>query len=394
MKKILIFSLTYEPFVGGAEVAIQEITNRIDGADFEFHMVTLRFDAALPRYEKNGNVHVHRVGFVSKKVTPESLMTFPSVLNKYLFPFYGFLKARKLEKKERFSAAWIMMANYAGFAGVFFKMRFPKIPMLLTLQEGDPIPYIKARVRCVYPLFKKIFTRADYIQTISNYLAGFAREMGAHCPIEVVPNGVDIEHFNKGISEGERERIRGKYGVEKGDFLLVTTSRLVKKNGVGDVISALSFLPRTVKFLILGIGPLEKELRERVRVLGLEDRVYFVGQVTYKNIPDFLHASDAFIRPSLSEGMGNSFIEAMAAGVPVIATLVGGIPDFLEDDKTGIAVLPQNPESIANGIQKLVSDPLFRAELAKNAREKISGNYEWNVISQKMARIFATMQIR
>lgn len=388
MKKILIFSLTFDPFIGGAEVAVQEITNRVSAADFEFHVVTLRFDSALPRHQKIGNIHVHRVGFVSKNVTAKRLMEFPLVLNKYLFPFSGFIKARRLHQKERFDATWLMMANYAGFAGIFFKSWFPKVPMLLTLQEGDPIAYIKKRVRFVYPLFCRIFTRADSIQAISNYLAGFAKEMGATAPIEVVPNGVDISFFAKGISESEREMVRQKYGVEKHDFLLITTSRLVKKNGVGDVVSALALLPASVKFLILGTGPLEKELKEQVARLGLEKRAHFLGHVPYKDLPSFLHASDGFIRPSLSEGMGNSFIEAMGAGLPVFATLVGGIPDFLEDGKTGIAVFPKNPESIALGVKKILKNPALAPELIKNAREKIRGTYEWDIIASRMKVIF------
>ena len=163
-KRILIFSLVYYPrFVGGAEVAIKEITDRIPAEDFEFDMVALRLDSALPKFEKIGNVGIHRVGFAMKHQESADSLRFPLFLNKYFFPFLGFLKARQLQKSRHYDAIWCMMASYNGFAALFFKLVNPAIPYLLTLQEGDPISYIKKRVSLLYPLFKKIFTKASRI---------------------------------------------------------------------------------------------------------------------------------------------------------------------------------------------------------------------------------------
>ncbi len=100
MKKILIFSLTYYPnTVGGAEVAIKEITDRIDSKDIEFHMVCLRLDSALPKTEKIGNVLVHRIGFSRPNPTAEDLKKFPLHLNKYLYQFTAAFKAIRLHRE-------------------------------------------------------------------------------------------------------------------------------------------------------------------------------------------------------------------------------------------------------------------------------------------------------
>src|SRR3990167_10381675 len=102
MKRILIFSLTYHPFVGGAEVAIKEITDRLEPSEFAFDMITLRFDSNLPRVEKMGNVTVHRIGFSSPgaKVSDRS-MPFVCKVAKVLFPVTAFLKALALSRQRR-----------------------------------------------------------------------------------------------------------------------------------------------------------------------------------------------------------------------------------------------------------------------------------------------------
>jgi glycosyltransferase involved in cell wall biosynthesis len=197
-KKVIIFSLTYYPnLIGGDVVAVKEITDRLP--EYEFYLLTLRFDSKIPKEEKMGNVYVYRLGF-SKNIKDISLSyNFPLHYNKYLFPFISAFKAFSLSFKHDFSFSWSMMANYAGFGALFFKFLRPKIPFLLTLQEGDPIDYIKKRVGVLLPLFKMIFKKADKIQSISNYLAVFGRDMGFGGDIAVIPNGVDLEKFKFNI---------------------------------------------------------------------------------------------------------------------------------------------------------------------------------------------------
>ncbi len=397
MKRILIFSLAYYPdVVSGAEVAIKEITDRISPEDIVFDMVTLRFDSALPKFERMGNVNVYRIGFTRMHPEIADLVKFPLALNKYFFPILGFLKARKLHKKNHYDSVWAMMANYAGFAALFFKMRYPRIRFLLTLQESDPITYINHRVLFVYPLFRRIFSRADFVQTISHYLAGFARNMGYVGPLEVVPNAVNVAHFAQEYPEKELSILKHRLGKKDGDFFLITTSRMVAKNAVDEVIRALPLLPSEVKFLILGIGPDEAMLRKLAKEKGVGDRVQFLGQVLHNEMPRYLKVSDVFIRPSRSEGLGNSFLEAMAAGVSVIATPVGGIPDFLFDpeqnpdhEPTGLFANINDPASIARQIERLRSDPTLRNRLFVNGRTLVAEKYDWSLIARNMKeRVF------
>ncbi|MEK7575045.1 MAG: glycosyltransferase family 4 protein [Patescibacteria group bacterium] len=382
-KRILIFSLVYYPrFIGGAEIAVKEITDKLSG-NFEFDMVTLRQSAL--KFERMGNVNVYRVGFGWRADAHSSLSRFK--IYKYFFPFFALCKGISLHRKHNYDLVWSIMANYAGFGALFFKLLYPKVPFVLTLQEGDPIDYIKRRVGIFYPIFKMIFTKADRIQTISRYLADWAKDMATQAPITVVPNGVDTDRFtaeNAKFSPAERNRIRDTWGVGAEDVLLVTTSRLVEKNGVSDIIEALQYLPENVKLLIVGVGSLESALKQKTKNLQMEARVLFLGFVSHGKLPPFLWASDIFIRPSLSEGMGNSFIEAMAAGLPVIATPVGGIVDFLKDGETGLFCEVGNPKSIAQKVQKLIKDEESRDYIIRTSYIMVAERYDWSLIAHRM----------
>lgn len=384
-KRILIFSLAYYPFIGGAEIAIKEITDRISSEGLEFDLITLRFDKSLPRFERIGNVNVYRVGWGKKRPTMEDLVRFPMYLNKIFFPITSFFKGWLLDRKNRYDALWCVM-SYTGFSAVFLNFFKRRIPMILTLQEGDSISHITERVRikAVYPVYKAIFRKASIVQVISNYLGKFARDMGYQGQIEVVPNAVDTKFFSAKISEDNLNDLKAKLDKKDGDIFLITTSRLVPKNGVKDIIESLTYLPENFKFLVLGIGPLEKELKSSVETLGLSNQVKFLGQIGYIEIPQYLQVSDIFIRPSLSEGMGNSFIEAMAAGIPVVATSVGGIVDFLHDRWTGILVKVNDPKDIAEKVKLIAGDPALRDHVVRQAQKLVFEKYDWDLIAKDM----------
>lgn len=356
MKKVLIFSLAYFPHVGGAEVAIKELTDRI--RDIEFHMVTMRFSPAEPRQEKVGNVIVHRVGL------PGS-----TIVHKFLFQILSVIPALRIHRRESFNAVWAVMAHSAGVPAALFKIKHPHVPMLLTLQEGDPPEQIERTMLPLWPLFSRAFTHADSVQVISNFLGDWARRRGFTGPLKVIPNGVDTRKFS------------GELASHQGT-ILVTASRLFHKNAIDDIIRALPMLPN-IQFKIAGVGPEESKLKQLAKELHVEDRILFLGHVDHAQLPALLHSSDIFIRPSRSEGMGNSFIEAMAAGIPLIGTAVGGIPDFLTDGETGFVVEVDNPKSIASAVQRVIENPIQTHAIVKKAKE-LSTQYDWDMLAVRM----------
>lgn len=376
--KILIFSLAYSPLWGGAELAVKEITDRI--GDCEFDMVTKKFRKDSLKKERIGNINVYRINS-----------------SKLFFPFIAYFKARRLHKKNNYNIIWSIMANRASFAALFFKLNFPKIKFLLTLQEGDPFEYIEKRAGVIWPfikfLFRKIFTKADYIQCISNYLADWAKRMGAKCPIEVIPNGVSLEIYKSCDREIYTQKEKRK------ETTIITTSRLVPKNGIADLIDATKILidrGHKIKTLILGAGPLEKNLKFKIKNLSadrqdlkLQNKILLLGHVAQEKIPEYLMSADIFVRPSLSEGLGTSFLEAMAAGLPVVATPVGGILDFVKHEETGLFAESNNPQSVAEQIELLIKDEKLKNHIINNGKKLIFENYNWNIIAKKMQVVFS-----
>lgn len=399
MKRVLIFSLNYYPrFIGGAEVAIKEITDRISSEEIEFHMITLRMDSQLPKTERVGNVIVHRIGPTRKNPSIADLQKAPLHYNKHLYQFLAAWKAQMLHAKFRFDGVWAMMAHSCGIPAGIFKAFNPKVTYLLTLQEGDPPEHIERLAKPVWSLFKQGFTSADYLQPISNFLLAWGKRMGFAGDAAVIPNAVDTARFMQSYRAEEVSEMKESLSKKPDDVFLVTTSRLVHKNGVDDVIRALPLLPENVSFLIYGIGPDEEKLRKLADELGVSARAWFMGQIGHDEMPLMLAACDIFIRPSRSEGMGNSFVEAMAAGLPVIATQEGGIADFLYDEArnpdketTGWAVDSDSPEQIAAAVTDILTHPEKVSRVHDTALTMVQKRYDWDTVAGDMRDLFARM---
>lgn len=400
MKKILILSMAYYPHVGGAEIAIKEITDRVPPDEYEFHLVCNRYDATLPKIEQIGNVLVHRIGIVTKNPKMEDLRKWPLHLNKALFQFLAYFKARSLHRIYQYDGVWGMMAHAAGVPSGLFKGSFPNVTYILTLQEGDPPEQIEKTMRVFGPLFRRAFTKADVLQSISTFLEVWGKRMGCTGALFVIPNAVHIAHFTAEIDDRKLNEVRKELAMKEEDVFLVTTSRLVKKNGIDDVIRAVALLPERVHFVIYGSGPDEEMLRKLVKKEGAENRVHFGGHIDHSDMPKYLKACDIFIRPSRSEGMGNSFIEAMAAGLPVIATQEGGIADFLFDAArnpgklaTGWAVDKDSPGQIAEAVRDIIANPERVRVVTKIAKTMVIEKYDWDIVAKDMReKVFSRVQ--
>ncbi len=402
-KRVLIFSLTYYPHIGGAEVAIKEITDRIDPSKYEFDMVTLRFDHYLPKIEKIGNVTVHRIGFTTHapKVSDWNL-PFILKLAKWIAPVTFFLKALILHRRRKYDMIWAMMVNYTTFGALLFKFTHPSIPYFLELQDGNSLLAWKNRqpiLRAMWWLYQQCYTRADFIKVLSRFIEHeVARPAGYTGSLAVIPNAVDTSNFSRDIPLTELDALKRKFRKGPADVFLFTASRLVLSRGVEDVIRALPHLPPHIKFLIAGDGQDREKLEAIAEESGVLDRTIFAGHVDHKDLPAYLKISDIFVRPSIIEGFGNAFVEAMAAKIPVIATPVGGIPDFLFDpeknpnekgemvdnphkEPTGIFCNVHDPESVAEAVLRVLNNPNMAQILIKNAYALVTTKYDWRFIA-------------
>lgn len=388
-KKILIFSLAYYPsHVSGAEAAIKEITERTSD-EYEFHLVTHLFDKGAPRVEKIGAVTVYRVGFGS------------AYLSKILFIPLAALKARSLHKKIQLSGMWAMM-TYMLMPLTFARLIGVKVPYVLTLQDGDPYDKVFKRwfIKPVLPLIDSGFKNARVVQVISEYLGTWPSKRGYQGEIVMVRNGANPKNFEQFYSNKILEGVKFQLGKKEGDLYLFIAARLVYQKGIDAIIKALPNLPETVKFLIAGGGPDEQMLKDLSAELGLKERVIFLGPLERDDVPKYRNTivSDVFVHPSRSEGLGNSVLSAMAARLPVIASQVGGLADFIFDENsnqpaTAWAVEPDAPEQIVLAVKDILKNKERVSERVRNARVMVEKEYEWGAISKKMkTEVFAKLR--
>ncbi|MBI1957144.1 MAG: glycosyltransferase family 4 protein [Candidatus Niyogibacteria bacterium] len=373
--KILVFSSVYLPMIGGAELAIREIAKRLCDR-YDFVLFTARMSRSFPARERMDGVDVRRLGFGFS-------------FDKYLVPFFSAVAVRR--ELPGAALLWGMMASYATIGAYFIKRRNPAIPFLLTLQEGDPEAYLfHGRWGLMGWWFRRIMPSADRIQAISGYLKRIAEKAGASADrIDVIPNGVDIERFG-GANPDARKEIFDRFGFGPNAKIVITASRLVPKNGVDVLIRALARAPKNHRehLAVAGTGFEEAKLRALAKELGIEKRVHFLGDLDHDELARWYSVAHAFARPSRSEGLGSAFLEAMAAGLPAIGTAVGGIPDFLTHNETGVLVNVDDSDDLAYQIRHCFYDADFRARVAAAGRALAHERYSWDRIANKMNGIF------
>ncbi len=360
---VVVVTTAFAPFIGGAEVAVQEIIQRTSNV-FRYTVVTARLDKKLPSREMWHDVEVVRVGWGT---------SFDKLWLIIVFSWH----ARKLRPK----LVWAIMASYAGAAAYLNKLVKGQ-SYVLTLQEGDDLDRIEHRLRYIRPLFRQNFTRAESVHTIARFLATWAKKMGVLSEPVVIPNGVSCEAFFLGNEKrlSDRIKVREEYKIPENAFVILSVSRLVEKNGISDLIDALKILPKA-HLLLVGDGNLRAKLEEQS--MPIRERIHFLGTKQQSELKEFAAAADVFCRPALSEGQGIAFLEAECLGLPIVATIVGGIPEIIEHDVHGLLVEPQQIDQLVKALISLASDAPRRAKMATAGMDNV-GQYSWDLLVPKI----------
>jgi glycosyltransferase involved in cell wall biosynthesis len=184
--------------------------------------------------------------------------------------------------------------------------------------------------------------------------------------ISVIYNGVDLEKF---YPRPKDIKVLNELGLSERDKILGMVANFSAVKDHNTFLRAVSEVKKNypdIKCLLIGDGPLREKLKFKVKSLGLENNIIFAGR--RDDIPELLSIMDIFILTSLSEGLPNVILEAMASGLPVIATKVGGIPEVVENGKSGALVEPRDYPAIAGGIIRLLQDKYLRQEMGRRGR--------------------------
>ena len=203
--------------------------------------------------------------------------------------------------------------------------------------------------------------------------------------LSLIENGIDLNRFDQKFS---REEVLFRLGLPTGVRWIIIVGRLVPLKGHRFLVEAMALLAKDfpdLGLLIVGDGECEPFLREQVENLGLSSRVVFLG--LRRDIPDILGISEIMVLPSSREGLPIVLLEAMAAGLPVAVTPVGGIPEVVEEGKTGFFI-EQNPESIAYVLRNLLENPALGRNVGKNARILVEERYDICKVAKKYEQLY------
>ncbi len=238
-----------------------------------------------------------------------------------------------------------------------------------------------------------LYNRAvDGVAAISSKVAETLNHVGVtNEHLTIIPSGVDCTHFRP-AEAAERASARARLNIGSTDFVVGTVGMLEERKGHRYLLEAVAKLDRESKSLtpitcvIAGDGSSRDALEKLAVDLKISNRIRFTGMV-----PDsraILDALDAFVFPSLREGLGVALLEAMACGVAVIASRAGGIVDVIEDQRSGILAAPRDVAALAGEISALAMDPSRRSSLGKAARARVVERFSMEAMTRETVDLY------
>jgi glycosyltransferase involved in cell wall biosynthesis len=263
-----------------------------------------------------------------------------------------------------------------------------KIPLILTYHCDLELPnflnkFISGFYRRTFGHYSLIYT--DKIIVTTNTYAATSRAVW-HFPPIVIPNAVNTKRYNPKIDGTE---IRKRHGLE-GKNVILYVGRIKFHKGIEYFVSAAKFFDKNTKFLIVGAGDFEDEIRNLISELDLADQVLMVGRVDWGELPKYYAATDIFILPSLTrlEAFGIVGLEAMASGKPVIISDIPGVREVIENKKEGLLTPPMDIKEMANKIKKLLDHPKLRKQMGKAGRKKVVEKFEIAKVVDQLEEVY------
>ncbi|MDP6435905.1 MAG: glycosyltransferase [Gammaproteobacteria bacterium] len=286
--------------------------------------------------------------------------------------------------RQRHNPPDVVFSTWAfpdGYAAVMLGRLFG-LPVYVKV-HGTDVAQLVGRRTIRRTLTVRALTRATGVITVSNYL----RDRLIYCgvpaeQIHTVYNGIDRQKFRPQDQDDCRRRL----GLQHSGAVGLFVGNLVGVKGLDDLLDALTpalCSKFNLAFYIIGAGPLEGKLRERVREAGMESAIHFVGQVEHTALADWMNAADFLCLPSHHEGLPNVLLESLACGLPVVATAVGGVPEII-DDSNGRLTLPGDPLALTTAMASVLERK--PAGTANSSTVNAGG---WSDNAATLGRLFA-----
>jgi len=200
----------------------------------------------------------------------------------------------------------------------------------------------------------------------------------------LIPNGIDTDAISFLQREQARKELRLE--LEPSTILIGGITEFTKNKGAQYLIEAAKTLPESVRVVFIGGGEKKSQMEKLAEDLGISERVHFLG--FKENATKYLKAFDIFVFPSLKEGLPYTLLEAGLAGLPTVASDVGGIPDIIQNGENGLLVQPKNPKALASAIKKLLANKEKREQFGKKISEKIKTEFSFASMLEKTMKLY------
>jgi len=368
--------------VGGIARHCEGLAKALVQQNHEVHLFTLDFPGS-PNYEEMDGVKVYRA---STELGHPNFLTWVLLFNHFLTKRMADV-AQTIDFDVMHVHDWL-----AAFSGISFK-HYLKKPMVLTvhstevgraqgLHSPDSFSINGIEWWAMYEADRIIVCS----QSMKNEICGhFNLPLDK---VDVIPNAIDATKYQTSVDRGS---VRQRYGVGYGEKLILCVGRLVPQKGIEYFIRAIPHIAKRypeAKFIIVGEGWSRDILESEARASGHGGKIQFTGFASDQEVINLMTSADVLVVPSVYEPFGIVALEGMASGVPVLASKVGGLSEVIEHDRTGLFVYPKSPESIAWGIDRILSDPDHAKWLTENAKEKLQNAYSWEAVAMKTVEVY------
>lgn len=367
--RVAMLTQRYHPFIGGAEQQIASLAPLLRERGVEVTVITRHF-AGLEKFELIQGTPVYRVPVPGPKPMASMAFTLSALL------LLRRLRPDVIHAHELLSPTTTAVAakRLMGFPVVAKVLRGGELGDIAKLNRKA---FGQGRIRN----FQK---HVDAFIMISREIETELTEVGIPAEQRVfIPNGVDVTRFSPPDAEQKRTQ-RTALGLPEDALIVVFTGRLAAEKRLHHAINvwpAVRAACPNALLLIVGSGEEEASLKA---LAG--EGVHFAGGT--KDVAPFLKAADLFLLPSATEGLSNAMLEAMATGLPVLATRVGGATDLINHGESGWLIPPDNPAELQAAFLKLVTDTDFRLKLGAAARERILRDYKLEATAEKLHALY------